>query len=158
MFAGQYVILNVSKPEYPLKAYEIFNYFKLFLLDVGLIKHLAGITNKSILLSESFQFKGQLTENYVLEQLIPVLDNSPNFFAFAQEREIDFIIQYGETVIPLEVKAGKSKSAISFKSYIDKRKPDLAVRFSANEYKKNGAITNIPLYFVGKMFELVKEF
>ena len=60
-----YRVLNVSKPEYPLKAYEILNYFKLFLLDTGLIKHMAGLTNKSILLSEGFPFKGQLAENYV---------------------------------------------------------------------------------------------
>jgi len=151
-----YRILNVSKTEYPLKAYEILNYFKLFLLDVGLIKHIAGLTNKSILLSEGFQFKGQLTENYVLEQLMPLLDNAPNFYAFAQEREIDFVLQHGENVIPIEVKAGENKNAVSFKSYIEKHKPETAVRFSTKEYLVNGAITNIPLYFVGKMFELIK--
>ena len=149
-----YRVLNISKPEYPLNAYEILNYFKLFLVDVGLIKHLAGLTNKSILLSESFQFKGQLTENYVLEQLIPILANDPKFYAFSQEREIDFIFQHGETIIPLEVKAGANKNAVSFKSYIDKHQPEIAVRFSSNEYLRNGAITNIPLYFVGKIFEL----
>jgi len=152
-----YRILNIAKPEYPLKAYEIMNYFKLFLLDVGLIKHLAGLTNKSILLSESFHFKGQLTENYVLEQLMPVLDTAPNFYAFAQEREIDFILQHGESVIPLEVKSGYTKKAVSFKSYIDKHKPETAVRFGANEYLKNGSIINIPLYLVGKMFELIVD-
>jgi predicted AAA+ superfamily ATPase len=152
-----YRILNVSKPEYPLKAYEILNYFKLFLLDVGLIKHLAGLTNKSILLSESFQFKGQLTENYVLQQLMPILDNAPNFYAFAQEREIDFMIQHREAIIPLEVKSGDSVKAVSFKSYIEKHMPEVAVRFSTKGYLKNGAITNIPLYLVGKIFELTSE-
>ena len=150
-----YRILNISKPEYPLKAYEILNYFKLFLLDVGLMKHLAGLTNKSILLSDGFQFKGQLTENYVLQQLMPILDNAPNFYAFAQEREIDFLIQHGEGIIPLEVKSGDSvKSAVSFKSYIEKHKPEAAVRLSNKEYLKNGALTNIPLYFTGKILEL----
>jgi len=149
-----YRILNIAKPEYPLKAYEILNYFKLFLLDVGLMKHLAGLTNKSILLSKSFQFKGQLTENYVLEQLMPILDNAPNFYAFAQDREIDFIMQRGESIIPLEVKSGGDKKAVSFKSFIEKHNPEVAVRFSIKEYLKNGAITNIPLYFVGKIFAL----
>ena len=153
-----YRILNISKAEYPLKAYEILNYFKLFLLDVGLIKHLAGLTNKSILLSGSFQFKGQLTENYVLQQLMPILDNSPNFYAFAQEREVDFMIQHRESIIPIEVKSGDSvKTAVSFKSYIEKHKPDVAVRFSTREYLKNGAITNVPLYFAGRIFELTSE-
>jgi predicted AAA+ superfamily ATPase len=150
-----YRVLNVSKPEYPLKAYEMLNYFKLFLLDVGLIKHIAGLTNKSILLSEAFQFKGQLAENYVLEQLLPLLGRSPNFYAYAQEREIDFMLQHGESVIPLEVKAGGNKNAASFKSYIAKYAPETAIRFSTNEYLRNGAITNIPLYFAGKLFELI---
>ena len=149
-----YRILNISKPEYPLRAYEILNYFKLFLLDVGLIKQLAQLTNKSILLSEAFTFKGQLVENYVLEQLLPLLDYIPNFYAYAQDREIDFILQYGEMIIPIEVKSGENKNAISFKRYIEKYKPDISIRFSTMEYSKNGAITNIPLYFVGKMFEL----
>jgi len=150
-----YRILNISKPEYPLKAYEMLNYFKLFLLDVGLIKHMAGLTNKSILLSDSFQFKGPFTENYVLEQLMPILDSAPNFYSFAQDREIDFILQHKESIIPLEVKSGSTKRAVSFKSYIEKHKPEVAVRFSTMEYLKSGAITNIPLYFAGKMFELI---
>jgi len=152
-----YRILNISKPVYPLKAYEILNYFKLFLMDVGLIKHLAGLTNKSILLSENFHFKGQLVENYVLQQLMSVFDNTPNFYAFAQEREIDFILQRNEDIIPVEVKSGGEKKAVSFKSYIEKHKPQIAVRFSTKEYLKNGAITNIPLYFAGKMLELTSE-
>ena len=89
-----------------------------------------------------------------LEQLIPLLDQSPSFYSFAQEREIDFMLQHGEAIIPLEVKSGSGKNAVSFKSYIAKYNPETAIRFSTNEYLKNGAITNIPLYFAGKLFEL----
>ncbi len=110
-----YRILNVSKNEYPLKAYEMLNCFKLFLLDVGLIKHKAQLTNKSILLSDAFQFKGQLTENYVLEQLLPLRGYPPHYYAYAQNREIDFIIQHDEAVIPIEVKSSGNKHAVSFK-------------------------------------------
>jgi predicted AAA+ superfamily ATPase len=152
-----YRILNVSKPEYPLRAYEMLNYFKLFLLDVGLIKHMAGLTNKSILLAEAFGFKGQLAENYVLEQLMPLLDQTPDFYAFAQEREIDFMLQHGESIIPIEVKSGGGKNAVSFKNYIARYNPKTAIRFSTNEFLRNGAITNIPLYFVGKLFELASQ-
>lgn len=150
-----YRILNISKPEYPLRAYEMLNYFKLFLVDVGLIKHMAGLTNKSILLSDNFPFKGQLTENYVLQQLMPILVNQPNFYAFAQEREIDFILQHSDAIIPLEVKSGSTKTAASFKSYISKYNPEVAVRFSTKEFLQNGAITNIPLYFAGKVLNLI---
>jgi predicted AAA+ superfamily ATPase len=152
-----YRILNVSKPEYPLRAYETLNYFKLFLLDTGLIKHMAGLTNKSVLLADAFQFKGQLAENYVLEQLMPLSDQTPHFYSFAQEREIDFMLQHGESIIPLEVKSGGGKNAVSFKSYIAKHNPETAIRISTNEFSKNGAITNIPLYFTGKLFELASE-
>ena len=152
-----YRILNVSKPEYPLRSYEMLNYFKLFLLDAGLIKRMAQLTNKSIMLSEAFQFKGQLVENYVLEQLLTVLNYSPNFYAFAQDREIDFILQNGESVIPIEVKSGENVNAVSFKSYIDKYKPEAAVRFSAKEYLVNGSVINIPLYLAGKVFELLPK-
>ena len=153
-----YRILNVSQPAYPLRAYEILNYFKLFLLDVGLIKHIAQLTNKSIMLSEAFQFKGQLAENYILEQLLPIVEYPPSFYAFAQDREIDFILQLEEFVIPIEVKSGENINAVSFKSYIKKFQPDIAVRFSMKEYLVNGAITNIPLYFAGKTFELISGF
>jgi predicted AAA+ superfamily ATPase len=150
-----YRILNISKPVYPLRAYEMMNYFKLFALDVGLLKNLANLTNKSVLLYESFSFKGPLVENYVLAQLLPLLNYTPNFFAYAQEREIDFILQHHEAIIPIEVKAGTNKSAVSFKNYIEKYKPEAAIRLSSNEYLVNGAITNIPLYFAGKIFELI---
>jgi len=149
-----YRIQNVTKPEYPLKAYEMLNYFKLFLLDVGLMKHMAQLTNKSILLSEAFQFKGQLAENYVLEQLLPLLDHPPNFYAYVQNHEIDFIFQYGDRIIPIEVKSGENIISASFKRYIEKHKPEIAVRFSTKEYIENDAITNIPLYFAGKILEL----
>jgi len=150
-----YRILNTSQPAYPLRSYEILNHFKLFILDVGLIKYLARLTNESIMLSEAFQFKGQLTENYVLEQLLPMVDYPPSYYTFAQNREIDFVLQHKGTIVPIEVKSGENKNAVSFKSYIDKYQPGVSVRFSTKEYLVNGAITNIPLYFAGKMFDLL---
>ncbi len=108
------------------------------------------------MLSEAFRFKGQLTENYVLEQLLPLQGYPPHYYAYAQDREIDFIIQHDEAIIPIEVKSSGNKHAVSFKSYIEKHKPTIAVRFSTNEYLQNDTITNIPLYFAGKLFELIQ--
>ena len=146
---------NLSAPLYPLNAYNQDKVFKLFLLDVGLTKYMAGMDNKSIILDEAFSFKGQLVENYVLQQLVPQMDFTPNYFAPSREMEIDFIIQSGTRVVPVEVKSGTSKRAISFKKYIEKYKPETAIRFSSNEYMTNGNVTNIPLYFTGKVMELV---
>ena len=104
---------------------------------------------------EAFSFKGSLVENYVLEQLLPILNYSPNFFSYAQDREVDFILQHEENIIPVEVKSGENKKAVSFKRYIEKYSPRTAIRFNTNEYMINGAITNIPLYLTGKLFELI---
>ena len=62
-------VYNVSKPEHPLKTFDKLNYFKLFLFDTDLLKHMAGIDNSAILLKSDYQYKGALTENYVLQQL-----------------------------------------------------------------------------------------
>jgi predicted AAA+ superfamily ATPase len=78
-----------------------------------------------------------------------------HFYAFAQEREIDFMVQHGESIIPVEVKSGGNKNAVSFKRYIAAHNPEVAIRLSANGYLKNGAITNVPLYFAGKIFDLL---
>jgi predicted AAA+ superfamily ATPase len=147
-------VYNVSKPEHPLKAFEELNYFKLFLFDTGLLKYMAGIDNSAILLKNDYQFKGALTENFVLQQLQSQFDVAPHFFADGRS-EIDFLLQNGTEIIPVEVKGGKDKSAPSFKAYIDKRQPQTAVRYSKRGYIKNGNITNIPLYLVGKTKQLI---
>ena len=147
---------HVSAPIYPLNAYRQSSVFKLFLLDVGLIKYMAGLTNDSIMLDGDFSFKGQLNENYVLQQLAPLLDFLPHYYSFDRDKEIDFILQSktGE-IIPIEVKSGKGKRAASFKDYIARYQPRVAVRISGNGYVKDGMITNIPLYFAGKLMDLV---
>jgi len=150
-------INNLSIPEYPLNAYNQNKNFKLFLLDVGLTKYMAGIDNRSIIVDEAFSFKGQLNENFVLQQLAPQMDFMPNYYSPSRDMEIDFVIQSGSKIVPLEVKSSKSKRATSFKNYIDKYKPEIAIRFSTNEYMVNGNITNIPLYFASKTMELIRE-
>jgi predicted AAA+ superfamily ATPase len=147
-------IYNVSKPEHPLKAFDQLNYFKLFLFDTGLLKYMARIDNSAILLKSSYQFKGALTENYVLQQLQGQFDVEPRFFADGRS-EIDFIIQNGIEIIPVEVKGGEDKSAASFKSYIKNRQPRTAVRYSSRGYKIDGSLINLPLYLVGMTKTLI---
>ncbi len=149
--------LNISTPLYPINAYEILNYFKLFLLDVGMMKHMASVTNKSILLEEDFAFKGQINENFVLQQLLPQIGGSLHFYALRGTQEVDFILQVDENVIPVEVKSSKTKKATSFKAFIEKQNPMRAIRFNTNGYITNGKITNIPLYFASKSITLIKK-
>ena len=147
-------VYNVAKTEHPLKAFEKQNEFKLFFFDTGLLKTMAGVDNGSILLKSDYQFKGAISENYVLQQLIPQLDVAPRYFS-DKNGEIDFVLQYGSEIIPIEVKAGEDKSAPSFKRYVAKNKPKYAIRFSKLNYKKDGDFTNMPLYLTCKTASLL---
>lgn len=147
-------VYNVSKLEHPLSAFEKLDQFKLFVFDTGLLKHMAGIDNRAILLKADYQFKGPLTENYVLQQLCGQYDVAPRYYS-ERSGEIDFVVQYGTTIIPVEAKGGEDKSATTFKRYISEHQPEYAVRFSKLGYRKDGYITNMPLYLARKMKELL---
>lgn len=148
-------VYNVSKPDHPLRAFEILNHFKIFLFDTGLLKEMAGIDNKAILLQMDYQFKGALAENYVLQQIQGALDVECCYFSENVNSEIDFIIQNGTEVLPIEVKSGIDKGANSFKKYIAKYKPKEAIRFSRREYRKDDAIVNLPLYLAPRIRDLL---
>ena len=147
-------IYNVSKLEHPISAFDKLDQFKLFLFDTGLLKQMAGIDNSAILLKSTYQFKGPLTENYVLQQLSGQFDVMPRYFS-NRNGEIDFVLQCGMEIIPVETKGGEDKSAPTFKKYVADSHPLYAVRFSKMGYRKDGNITNIPLYLVGKTKELL---
>ena len=147
-------VYNVSKMEHPLSAFDKLDQFKLFMFDTGLLKHMAGIDNSAILLKTDYQFKGPLTENYVLQQLRGQFEVEPRYYS-DKSSEIDFVIQNGTEIIPVEAKGGEDKSAPSFKRYIADRHPEHALRYSRRGYRKDGAITNIPLYLAGKTRELI---
>ena len=147
-------VYNVSKMEHPLSAFDKLDNFKLFVFDTGLLKHMAGLDNSAILLKNDYQFKGPLTENYVLQQLRGQFDIEPRYYS-DKNSEIDFIIQHGTEIIPIETKGGEDKSAPSFKRYIIEKKPEHAIRFSKRGYLKIGLITNMPLYLARKMRDLL---
>lgn len=147
-------VYNVSKTEHPLSAFDKTDQFKLFLFDTGLLKHMAGIDNSAILLKTDYQFKGPLTENYVLQQLRGQFAVEPRYYS-DKNIEIDFVLQNGTEIIPVEAKGGEDKSAPSFKRYIADNQPKHALRFSKRGYRKDGAITNMPLYLARKAKELL---
>lgn len=146
---------NVSKPEHPLKAFEQLNHFKLFLFDVGLLKAMAGISNEAILIKSDYQFKGALTENYVLQQIRGLFDGEPHYFAPTSTSEIDFVIQNGMEIIPIEVKGGENIQSNSFKTFIKERNSQKAIRLSKLGYEQNDSFINVPLYLAGKLNELI---
>ena len=147
-------VYNVSKPEHPLAAFDKRDQFKLFVFDTGLLKYMAGIDNSAILLKTDYQFKGPLTENYILQQFHGLFACEPRYYS-TKNSEIDFILQTGSDIVPVEVKGGESKAAPSFKRYIADHNPKHALRFSKRNYQKDGAITNIPLYLARKTVDFL---
>ena len=137
---------NLEAIKYPLAAYDIRNAFKLFFLDVGLLRSMAGVSFRSIALNEDFDFKGPFIENYVVQQLFGRSVGPARYWAERSDREIDFVIQREDEVVPIEVKGGSDKKAESFKSFVRNKKPLNAIRFSKRNLRRDGGFVNIPLY------------
>ena len=146
-----YKVNRVKEPNMHLKAYKSMNAYKLFVLDVGLLGAMSELEAESILEGNDIfiEFKGALTEQYVLQQLISDTRYNPYYFGTEKATfEQDFLIQKGKDIVPIEVKAGENIRSQSLKAYCDKNKPNKAVRFSTLKYMDQGWMENIPLYAV----------
>ena len=155
-----HVIHRVTKPGYPLKAYEDLNAFKIYLLDVGLLGAMADLSSNTIVEGNRIftEFKGALAEQYVLQELIAEDHLNPMYYSAENSRmEIDFIVQKGDEVIPIEVKAEENLRAKSLRSYCEKYKPKTAVRFSTSDYREQDWMVNVPLYEINWLIEQGKD-
>ena len=140
---------RVSKPQLPLKAYMELDTFKMFLLDVGLLAAMGGLSEKVILEGSRIftEFKGALTEQYVLQQLVSELGVTAYYYSTPNSRgEIDFLLQGDTSVIPLEVKAEENLKARSLRAFCEKYNPRFAVRSSMSDFREQDWMTNVPLY------------
>ena len=146
-------VYNVNKPAVPLKAYIEFSAFKLYLLDVGLLGALSELDARTILDGSAIfmEFKGALTEQYVLQQLIADTQYTPYYFTETKsEGEIDFVIQKELQIIPIEVKAEENLKAKSLRVYYEKYKPQTAIRTSMSNYREQDWLVNMPLWTVSQ--------
>ncbi len=144
-------VSRVTAAGIPLKAYEDLKAFKLFLLDVGLLGCMAGLRQHTLLDGNALfaEFKGALTEQYVCQQLKTIEDLGVYYYTNDRGScEIDFVLDTGEKIIPLEVKAEVNLRAKSLKSYYEKYTPELSVRTSMSDYKEEDWLVNLPLYAV----------
>lgn len=149
-----YQVNRVNNSKVPLSAYQDFGAFKLYLLDVGLLGAMAGIDVKTLLEGNSIfeEFKGSLTEQYVLCQLKQSTELSTFYWSSDTGiSEIDFITQIGKNIVPIEVKASENLQAKSLKSFLKKYNSKVNVRTSMANYRKDENITNIPLYSIGNI-------
>lgn len=145
---------NVTKPDVPISAYSDLKSFKVFLLDVGLLRSMSGVSPKVILEGSRIfeEFKGALTEQYVCQELQQFSDTLQTnyYWTSSATSEVDFIISDGLDVFPLEVKAGVSMNAKSLRLYKEKFSPKWAIRTSLLPYerKEESSSINIPLYML----------
>lgn len=141
----------VSKPDLPLKAYEDLQSFKVYMLDIGLLRVLGGLSPKVIIEGSRIfeEFKGALTEQYVLQELslFPRLSASYYWTSDAKAK-VDFVFSEGLEVYPMEVKAGNNVYAKSLKVYDEKYNPKRLFRTSLLPYEQNGKLLNVPLYML----------
>ncbi len=154
-----YKVARITKPDMPLMAYQDFNAFKLFVLDVGLLSAMSGLDIKSLLEGNRVfeEFKGSLTEQYVLQQLITNKEITPFYWSAEKSNgEIDFVFQSGMDIVPLEVKASENLQAKSLKSYFLRYEPKYAIRTSMSDYRKEEWLTNLPLYAINGILNILE--
>jgi len=150
-------IHRVNAPRLPLKAYQDLQAYKLFLLDVGLLSCMVRLHQGTLLDGNELfmDFKGALTEQFALQQLKTI--ETLEVYYWTNERggaEIDFVVDNGKAVIPLEVKAETNLRAKSLKTYREKFQPPLSIRISMSDYKPEEWLLNLPLYAIEAMRDL----
>ncbi len=152
-----YKTYNVTKPVFPLTAYHDLSSFKVYLNDVGLLRRMSRLDSRIILEGHKLfeEFKGSFTENYVFTMLNNFYDGIPNYYTFDRYR-LDFLLQYHNQIIPVEVKSGKSHNHISLTKFHEKYNNEISICFSLDNLKKDGNIVNIPLYLVEYLDQILK--
>lgn len=151
-------VYRISKPGLPLSAYDDLSAFKIYMGDVGLLRkhsHLAtsAFTENNRLFTE---FKGALTENYVLQCISRQFEGKPRYWANTQY-EVDFIVQRENDIIPLEVKAGENVKATSIKNYykLYEQETPVIIRLSLRNLSLDDNVLNVPLFLAGKLNKLI---
>ena len=144
-------VSRVNAAGIPLKAYEDLKAFKIFIVDVGLLGCMTGLRQRTLLDGDDLfvEFKGALTEQYVCQQLKTIEDLG--IYYYTNDRgscEIDFVVDTGEQIVPIEVKAETNLRAKSLKTYRERFEPELSVRASMADYKKEDWLLNLPLYAI----------
>ncbi len=147
-----YKVNKCTKPQLPLRFYEDFTAFKLYLCDCGLMGAMADTAAKDVLIGDSVftEYKGAFTEQYVLQQILSSGISDIYYYSAGDSRmEMDFLMQREGALLPVEVKGGTSIKSTSLHNYLMEHPGIQAIRYSMLPYKKQDFLTNIPLYAVG---------
>ena len=154
-----YQVNRVNNCKVPLSAYQDFSAFKLYLLDLGLLGAMAGLDARTILEDNEIfnEFKGSLTEQYVLCQLKECTDLDAFYWSSDTGiAEVDFVVQIGKNNVPIEVKSSENLQAKSLKSFVEKYNTKINVRTSMSNYREEEWLCNIPLYCIGNIIRILE--
>ncbi|SEM76127.1 hypothetical protein SAMN05216436_107107 [bacterium A37T11] len=155
-------VFRSNKPGLPLSAYDDLSAFKLYLLDTGLLRRLSlldpiAITEGNRLFTE---FKGGLTENFVLQHLVSHFEGFPRYWTSGNQAEVDFILQLKNDIIPIEVKSDENIRSKSLSIYTAQFHPPVRVRYSLRNLKVDNDLINIPLFMIDyteKLLNMVSQ-
>ena len=151
-----YKCCKLNSINIPPEAYKNNEFFKIYMGDVGILNTMLKMNVNDIYLNKTFLYKGEITENYVANQLM--FNNVDLYYwAVASSSEIDFIIYNEDGIIPIEVKASENLQAKSLKSFIQKYNTPVNIRTSMSNYRKEEWLINIPLYSVGNIEKIINN-
>ena len=155
-----YRIYNVTRPRIPLSAYQDLSAFKVYAFDCGLLRRLAKLSPEVILSGNIgyIEFKGAIAENAILQALIPQADGLPYYWSSQNRAEVDFLLQYGSSVIPIEVKAENRISGKSLSVYTSKFHPTLRIRYSMNNLKETDGLLSLPSFMADWTYTIIRRF
>ncbi|WP_229216713.1 ATP-binding protein [Dyadobacter sp. 3J3] len=151
---------RISKPAIPLKAYEDFGAFKLFMVDIGLLGAMVDIDIKTLLEGNMLfeEFKGALTEQFVMQQLCTFKETFTYYWSAENATaEIDFLLQHSGNIIPLEVKAEENLKAKSLKVFHQKYNPAFTIRTSMSDFRIEDWLINLPLYAISELTVIISK-
>jgi predicted AAA+ superfamily ATPase len=154
-----YKIYKNNKPSLPVSAYDDLSAFKIYLLDVGLLRRFANLDPSIVLNGHSLytEFKGSLTENFVLQSLLVQTEIIPRYWTSENTAEVDFVLQYKSEIIPIEVKSGENIKSKSLAVYRKTYQPRISIRFSLKNLQFDDGLLNIPLFLADKAIQLIQK-
>jgi len=152
-----YKVFRNAKPALPLSAYDDLSAFKIYLVDVGLLRRLSLLDPIAIKEGDRLfvEFKGALSENFVLQSLVRQYETPLRYWTSGNKAEIDFLLQHGNTIIPVEVKSDSSVTGKSLTLFNKKYQPPIRIRYSLKNLKQDEGLLNIPLFMADYTLKII---
>ena len=155
------MVYKVSKAErigIPLSSFLSNNLFKIYMMDVGILRYKAGVSAAHIMEDRLDPlFKGGMMENYIMCELTAYGHAGEGYWGSGNQAEVDFLLTTDSGIIPVEVKSKEKYRATSLKEYIDRYSPARAIVISSKDYGINGTVVTVPMYLIWILHQTTKS-